>query len=156
MKRLMKKKISGFLFKYVWGPLGCVLASSLVSRKLFNRFAQSARPGSYRPSDDRTNPNEQEKKQTNKQTQKQQNDSTTTQDKRRKKRTNKQRTNDPRIIEKWSPKQKIETRFGRKWWKNGPKTNPREQQITSERGRWPKTAGDDPRQREMTQNRAMA
>ena len=124
-----------FVFKYVWGPLGCVLASSLVSRKLFNRFAQSARPGSYRPSDDRTNPDEQENKQKAKQTHKQENDNTTTQEKRRKKRTNKQGTNDPRIIEKWSPKQKIDIRFGRKLTKNGLKKKPRKQQITSERGR---------------------
>jgi stringent starvation protein B len=89
---------------------------SITLSNLFNRFAQSAGLGLCRPSDDRRNPNEQENKQenkqtkkqtnkqTNKQTHKQQNDNTTTQEKRRKKRRNKQGTNDPRIIEKWSPK----------------------------------------------------
>ena len=120
MMTMYDANVDGFVFlEYVWGRLGvCVLASSLLSRKLFNCFAQSARPGSCRPSDDRTNPNEQEnKRQTNKHT----NNKTTTRQHKTNEERNEQINNErttPESLKNGPRSRKSRPDLGR----NGPKT----------------------------------
>ena len=68
-------------------------------------------------------------------------------------------TNDSRIIEKWPPKRKNETRIGRRWFKNAAKTSrmqqiwsQAEQKLEADRARWLKTA---PRSRRGGSTRAI-